>query len=176
MRIAGAVIVVLLLLLTASGVLLRSAYKEIGELGTALTAARAETEKANETIKALEIQHARQVEKMESLQKETRDATTQLRRQSQQIRAGETRLRQALEREPQRAACAVAVLDRRSLREVCRASGGSPADCKIDVPESCSTGSGDTSDDSASADPVVDEPRPSGGGPAVHPKSRLGQY
>lgn len=164
---------VLALLLTGAGVLLKKAWEDNAALTVKYEAQQAETAKANATIADLKIQHAVQNEKMTALQKENQNANTELKRRSRDIRATSERLRQALEREPERAACAVAILDARSMRDVCRASGGSAADCKIAVPESCKAGSGNPADAAAPAGDVVEDEGSPGGRPDVHPKSRL---
>lgn len=136
MLIKAAAIAILLLsiALAGAGYLLRQAYLDLGEVEQRYETQRQETKKALAQITDLKVRHARQVEQAKTAQAEWRAERGQLNARNQRLRAQSDRLETALEREPVRAGRVASYLYGRGMREICRASGGSKADCRITIP------------------------------------------
>ena len=98
-------------------------------------AQQAETKKAIKQINALKIDHAGQIARSTEYFKQAREKNTALKKEINNVRNTSDSLKAALLREPTRSGRVTTILDSRSLREVCRASGGTKTDCKISLPK-----------------------------------------
>ena len=144
LKVAGIVIVVLVALLGVTGALLKSAWEDVGKLEIALELQQEETRKANETITSLKVESAEMAIRNEQLTGRLADTEVKYARQIQDIRNTLTSTIAAAEREPNRYGRAATYLFRRSLRSVCRASGGTTEACRIVIPESPKADSGNS--------------------------------
>ena len=130
---------VLAVLLAGSGMLLRQAYKDLGEVEARYAVQRAETKMAVAQIADLRVQHARQIEASKAAQQAWSKERVALTASNQRLRARTDSLEAALAREPERAGRAGSYLFYRGLREICRSSGADAAACKAGLPRSSKT-------------------------------------
>ena len=134
--ILGILLVIALAALAASGALLKSAWQDVAELEAKYAQQQAETQKAIQQISDMKMEHQRQMHAMDNQLKDRNREMATLRKQSNAIRSTSTTLQKALAENPVRAGRATTYLWARGLRDICRAGGGSPSDCKIHLPKS----------------------------------------
>jgi len=134
--ILGILLVIALSALAASGAMLKSAWQDVAEAEAKYAQQQAETQKAIKQITDMKLAHQRQMHEMDNQLKDNNRQMVELRKQSNAIRNTSNTLQKALEKEPVRAGRVTTYLWARGLRDTCRASGGSPSDCKIYIPKS----------------------------------------
>jgi len=176
MKISLGIILCLVIALGIAGTLLRSAWQDVAELKVLYASQQAETQKVINDLNSVKLEHMRQITEATAQLKERQRDVTALRKQTQTIRNTTSSLEAALKREPERAGRAVTYLNARGLREICRASGGTAADCKISLPKSTTARPRAPSKSGGGTDSVLDSQEVSDGKPAVHPQSRLGEH
>lgn len=137
--ILGILLVVTLAALAASGALLKAAWQDVAELEAQYAQQRVETQKTIDQMNTLKLEHQQQIHSMDNQLKDRNREMVALRKQSNAIRSTTTTLQKALEREPVRAGRAATYLYLRGMRDICRAGGGTAADCKISIPKSPKT-------------------------------------
>ena len=169
----GVVLLMLGAALAAALWRIESLNEKIGALEIRYEQQRHETEKANLEIASVKAQHTLQIATMTSLQEESSRENTRLRRKTRDIEATTGTLHDALIREPVRTGRAATYLDRRGMREICRASGGSIAACKIAIPKPNAAGPGNTGAAPDRADKILGSKQRGDGGSDVHDKPRL---
>ena len=168
--ILGILLVVALAALAASGALLKAAWQDVAELEAKYAQQQAETQKAIKQISDLKMEHQQQIHAMDNQLKDRNREMVALRKQSNAIRSTTTTLQKALEKEPVRAGRAATYLYLRGMRDICRAGGGTAADCKIKLPKP-PTAKPDNPSQSRVRTPTVLEPKKgSGGETVVRPK------
>lgn len=128
-------IAVLVALLAATGALLKSSWETNAQLELQYAAQQAETQKAIQQINDIKLEHQNQIHAMDNQLEDIRRAKTELTKNNKRIQATTSTLEKALKREPIRAGRAATYLNARGLRDLCRASGGTAADCKISLPK-----------------------------------------
>ena len=134
-KIMGITIVVLLALLAGTGALLKNAYEDIGRVEALYDVQREETKRAVAQTTALKVQHAVQVERYTTLQKDRVDDSIRYQQDLRRVEALRKTTERAALKHPEKFGRVATIRFRRGLRDVCRAGGGSPADCKISVPK-----------------------------------------
>ncbi len=174
--ILGILLAIALAALTGAGALLKSSWEQNAKLEIQYINQQAETQKAISDLNSVKLLHLEQITEMSAELKERQRDVTDLRKQSQTIRGSSNRLEQALKREPVRAGRVTTILNARGLRDICRASGGTAADCKISLLKPAKARSSDTAAGGSGADPVLGNQTNTTGKPSVHPKSRLGEH
>ena len=120
----------------AIGWALKTSLEKNAVLESKYEAQQAETQKAINQINALKIDHATQVARSTEYFKQASEKNTALKKEIKNVRNTSDSLKAALLREPTRTGRVTTILDARSLREICRASGGTKTDCKISLPKS----------------------------------------
>ena len=171
--ILGILLAVALVALAGSGALLKASWEREAALAVQYERQRAETAAAKAEIKSLKAQHTLQLEVRGEQDKERSREIAGLKRQTRDVERTRDSLSQALRREPERAGRVVSIIDARSVRDICRASGGSAAACKIELPKPAATGRRDPADDPVGPGQGVGGKEPAAGRPIVHPKSGL---
>lgn len=150
--------------LIVTGTMLKAAWQDVSELETKYDQQRSETQKVIADLNNVKLEHMRQITEAAAVARARSRDNAQLRRQTQDLRQTQDSLSAALEREPARTERVANYLFARGMRDVCRASGGSQADCKISLPKPAKAGSGDPPKAK-----LEEPPRPA----AMHPASRL---
>mgnify|MGYP003668884649 CR=1 FL=1 len=154
-KILFATVVVLVVLLTVSGSLLKNAWEDVAELEMLYKSQQAETAKAIAQIEDLKVQHAAQNVKSAAHLLERQRDNTDLKRERKTLQETASALQKALAREPVRAGRVTTYLYARGMRDVCRNSGGTAADCKIILSKSPKTRPSNPAKSSDGADPVL---------------------
>ena len=134
--ILGILLVIALSALAGSGAMLKSAWQDVAEAEAKYAQQQTETRKVITQLSEMKLEHQRQMHAMDNQLKDRNREMLALRKQSNAIRNTSNTLQKALEKEPVRAGRATTYLWARGLRDTCRASGGSPSDCKIYIPKS----------------------------------------
>jgi hypothetical protein len=134
----GAIVLVL-------GILLKSAYEDLGSIEARYEAQRQETIEANRTIDRLQLDHERQLHALKLRETESKHEAARLRKETRNIREKSSGLERAIKEQPGRAGRVTSYLVRRGMREVCRASGGDKDQCRVEIPQSATPGPSDTS-------------------------------
>lgn len=147
MKVMGIAIAIMTLLLAGSGWVIKNQIETIKELEIQYELQREETAKANATIDEQQRQHEQQLADMRDFMEDQRNEITELRSRTVKLRSTQDSLTRALTEQPVRAGRTTTILDARSLRDICRASGGSPAECRITLPEPSSPSPGDSAAD-----------------------------
>tara|TARA_R110002110_G_scaffold30634_3_gene108386 strand:+ start:206 stop:646 length:441 start_codon:yes stop_codon:yes gene_type:complete len=114
---------------------LKTSLEKNAVLESKYEAQQAETQKAINQINALKIDHATQIARSTEYFNQAREKNTALKKEIINVRNTSDSLKAALLREPTRTGRVTTILDARSLREICRASGGTKTDCKISLPK-----------------------------------------
>tara|TARA_R110000751_G_scaffold85455_4_gene170590 strand:- start:426 stop:890 length:465 start_codon:yes stop_codon:yes gene_type:complete len=96
---------------------------------------RAETEKAITEIRSIKAQHIVQNQVAALHLDKQRILNDGFRRKIKKIENSAETSKAAAVKEPARYGRIATYTDRRMYREICRASGGSPTDCKISIPK-----------------------------------------
>ena len=166
----GILLVVALAALAASGALLKSAWQDVAELKAKYAQQQAETQKAIQQISDLKLEHQQQIHAMDNQLKDRNREMVALRKQSNAIRSTTDRLQKALEKEPVRAGRAATYLYLRGMRDICRAGGGSPADCKIKLSKPPTAKPNNSTKDRVRTPKVLEPKKSAKGETALRPK------
>lgn len=135
---------VLSLLLAISGTLLKEAWEENAKIERQLEYQAEETRKANKEIENLKVLHAEQITKQRMLAEENQRDAVELRQRLKAVQELRSTTGRAALEEPERFGRIATFRLRRGLRDVCRSSGGTQADCKIEIPKPSATTRGAT--------------------------------
>ena len=168
--ILGILLVVALAALAASGALLKAAWQDVAELEAKYAQQRAETQKTIDQMNTLKLEHQKQIHAMDNQLKDRNREMVALRKQSNAIRSTSSSLQKALQREPVRAGRAATYLYLRGMRDICRAGGGTAADCKISIPKSAPAKPGHSTKSRVRTPTVLGPKKGAGGETAVRPK------
>lgn len=133
------IIFVMGVLLAGSGYLLKESYEKNGKLSIALEHQKAETVKAIQEIENIKAQHALQIDLMNAHLSKEREDNARYAKQIRSLQQTAKTSKAAALKEPERYGRIATYSGRRGMRNVCRASGGSPKTCKIKIPKSAKT-------------------------------------
>ena len=153
---------VLVLGLTVTGWLLKTAWSDVARLEGLYSSQRAETQKAINANQELRITHAAQIATAQAHLAERGRDNARLRRDTQQIREANNTLAQALKRSPDRAAGVVSYLYARGMRDIAKHSGLSQSDRKIGVSKPAKAGRSGATENRVGAGPVLAKPKEAG--------------
>jgi len=131
--------IALAILIAALGVLGKlytAKLEEFGRLEATYEVQRGETKKALAIADGLRLQHVAQVEKFKVLQDWKGAEDVRYRKQIRRLEERRDTSVEAAAKFPERFSRIATYNLRRGMRDVCRAGGGSPADCKIEIPKS----------------------------------------
>tara|TARA_R110002074_G_scaffold241429_2_gene413262 strand:+ start:387 stop:863 length:477 start_codon:yes stop_codon:yes gene_type:complete len=133
------VIVILLASLAGTSALLKSSWETNAKLEVQYQSQQDETKKAIAQTTRLRLDHQQQVHEMDTQLKDSRRDTAELSKASKRIQATSDTLAKALNKKPDQASRVAGILYARGMRNICRSSGGTPANCKIIIPKSTKT-------------------------------------
>lgn len=148
-------IALLVAALGVTGTMLKGAWEDVAALEVQYENQQAETTKANQEITNLKVQHAAALATAQAHLNERNRENAELKSSVRKIESTKDTLAEALKAEPIRSGRVATILDARSLRDVCRASGGSPDACKINLPKPAKARSPDPATVGSGANPVL---------------------
>ena len=117
------------------GKLYTDKVEEFGALEVSYAQQQGEVEKAKVEIENLKVIHSVQIEKFDLLQTERLKDEVRYQQDIRRINKLRSSSAAAALKEPERFSRIATFNLRRGMRDVCRRGGGSPSDCKIEIPE-----------------------------------------